>query len=160
MLTVLLGVYIICSIQDIKYRKTAKYMDFIFLAVGIAGIITNYFQYGLTSTLLTSYLIGLGLCVFCHILNIILIRHKKNRVFGGADIRIFMVSVLVYPIFLNEIYSILIIVPLVFILSTFSRFIPMLATSYKKRGIPFIPFLGISTFIPVLIEISIPLFYH
>jgi len=156
----LLLTYIIASFQDIKYRKTAKYLDIVFIAVSVAGIVVNYLQYGLSPTLLTSYLIGIGLCFVCHFVNVILVHKHKNRIFGGSDIRIFMVSIFVYPIFINEIYSCLIIVPLVFLISTFTRFIPLLARKYKEKGLPFIPFLGISTFIPVLIEITLPLFFR
>ena len=157
LLAILLILYIIGTIQDIKYRQT-YHLSILMSVLIVVGIVTNIVVNEFTEIIL-SYLICVGLFFLARVVNILRINHNKHRIFGGSDLNLYVVSVMVYPLFCGAIWTSLIIPSLAFIVLSLFSFSKKFSKDCKKRGIPFIPFLGIGTFAPILIEIAICLIY-
>lgn len=142
--TILLVYLIICSFFDIRTRTLPKQL-----------MITGYGIIGLGIALGLMYMVemqdtfpivcvGISVIIFFFLMsgNAYMLKTGHSIIIGGADIVVFTAICCISP-YMLAVPNFIVIALGAFLLSTLVRLIPKVNEDYKKRGIPYIPYMAI-----------------
>lgn len=149
----LLFVLFFASIYDIKERKLVPIIPM--SATLLIGIILSKEIGALMPAIGFWILINAGitilLCAFLYAINIWRSRKGKSRLIGGGDIITYAIISLTFPVSICGLTAVWLI-PASIVLAALAGFIPKIAQSHEKRGIPHIVYLSVAYAAGVLLQ--------
>jgi len=153
---------IITSIYDFKYRKIPFPLMICGYAITILGIVLSILYTIDTGRpyIIIMCIAAIGLYLILTYANAQAIKENMNVIIGGGDLVVLMAVSSITPFVLGSIPALVILPIGAFLVSTLVRLIPRINEKYTKRGIPYIPYMGLIWIILGLIPFILGITYN